>query len=283
AELARRGFTAAVIDKRDLAGGLNTYGVAEYKFRPADSAREIELVRSLGVEFRLGVEVTSVEELEKEFDLLFIGVGLGATGRLGIPGESLDGVVDALHFIAEYKTNGGVRVGRRVAIVGGGNTAIDAATAACRLGAVEVHMLYRRGESEMPAFRFEFELAKQDGVVFHWNTQPVAIHGASAVESVECARMESMRPVEGSNFRLDCDMVIPSIGQSKLVEFLARCRGVGVDRGRVACDARTGATANPRYYAGGDCVNGGREVVDAVAEGKRAALAMARRLEEMYG
>ncbi|MCI0433125.1 MAG: NAD(P)-dependent oxidoreductase [Gemmatimonadetes bacterium] len=283
AELARLGFAVTVIDKRDRAGGLNTYGVAEYKFRPADSEKEVALVRSLGVEFRLGVEVTSVDDLEREFDILFIGVGLGSTHALGIPGEGLAGVIDALHFIAEYKTNGGARVGRRVVVVGGGNTAIDAATAARRLGAAEVRMVYRRDESEMPAFRFEVELARQDGVTFHWNTQPVAIHGNGVVESVECVRMERMQPVSGSNFRLECDTVIPSIGQSKLVEFLARCRGVELNAGRVVADAHTGRTANPRYYAGGDCVNGGREVVDAVAEGKRAALEIARRLEEIHG
>ena len=107
---------------------------------------------------------------------------------------------------------------------------------------------------------------------FHWQAHPVAIHGRAAVEALECTR-----------FRLDCDMVIPSIGQTRLVDFLARCRGVELAGGCVVVDPSTGGTANPRYFAGGDCVNGGREVVDAVAEGKRAGIAIARRLGEIHG
>jgi dihydropyrimidine dehydrogenase (NAD+) subunit PreT len=284
AELRRHGYGVTIFDRKPLAGGLNTYGVAEYKFRPADSAKEVEMIRALGVEFRLGVDVgaaPTIEELEKEFAAIFIGVGLGATQPLAIPGEKLSGIIDALHFIAGYKTNGATSVGRRVVIVGGGNTAIDAATAARRLGAEGVCMIYRRGESQMPAFRFELELAKQDGVGFLWNTQPVAIHGEGAVESIECVRMgPDLEPVAGSNFLVPCDMVIISIGQSKLLDFLARCRGVTLAQDRVVADPLTGQCGNPRYFAGGDCVNGGREVVDAVAAGKRAATGIVQWLEK---
>ena len=132
---------------------------------------------------------------------------------------------------------------------------------------------------------FEFDLAKREGVRFHWLTQPVAIHGSTAVEAVECMRMElgppdrrgrhEPRQVPGSNFRLACDMVIPSIGQSRLLDFLSQFREVQLAGGCVAVDPATGQTSNPRYFAGGDCVNGGREVVDAVAEGKRAAVGIA--------
>jgi dihydropyrimidine dehydrogenase (NAD+) subunit PreT len=293
ARLRRMGFAATVFDRRPLAGGLNTYGVAEYKFRPADSQKEVLLVRSLGVEFRLGEEVSGprIEELESQFDVLFLGVGLGPTQPLHVPGEDLPGVIDALRFIAEYKTKRGAPVGRRVVVIGGGNTAIDAATAAVRLGAEEVHVLYRRSEAEMPAFRFEYDLAKQDGVHFHWLTQPVAIHGRDAVEWVECVsvalespgRRGRPQPIAGSNFALPCDMVIPSIGQSRLLAFLEQCRDIQLERGCVMVDPASGQTSNPRYFAGGDCVNGGREVVDAVAEGQRAAVAIARRLEEIHG
>ncbi|MBI1789857.1 MAG: NAD(P)-dependent oxidoreductase [Acidobacteria bacterium] len=290
AELRRRGVAVTVFDARPLPGGLNTYGIADYKFRPADSLREVELVRSMGVEFRCGVQVGSqvaIEELEREFNAIFVGVGLGPTEALGVPGEQLAGVVDALRFIAEYKTaEAKPRVGRRVVVVGAGNTAIDAATAAVRLGAEEVTIVYRRGEREMPAFKYEYEIAKQDGIRFEWLAQPAAIHGATCVEGVECARMElgppdatgrrAPRPAPGVVFRLDCDMVITSIGQSRLVAFLRQCRGVRVESGRVVVNPRTGQTANPKYFAGGDCVNGGREVVDAVAEGKRAGQGIAQ-------
>jgi len=237
-----------------------------------------------------------VKELEERFDIVFLGIGLGRTQPLDIPGEGLPGVIDALRFIAEYKTHRGARVGRRVVVIGGGNTAIDAATAALRLGAEEVHMLYRRSETEMPAFEFEYDLAKKEGVRFHWLTQPVAIHGANgngAVESVECVRMElgppdrrgrrEPRQVPGFSFQLPCDMVIPSIGQSRLLDFLSQFRDVRLAGGCVVVDPANGQTTNPRYFAGGDCVNGGREVVDAVAEGKRAAAGIARSLEAMHG
>jgi len=296
AGLRQLGYPVTIFDSKPMAGGLNTYGVAEYKLGTVDSQKEVGLVRSLGVEFRLGAEIGGelrLKELEDQFDVLFVGAGLGPTQPLGIPGQDLPGVIDALHFISEYKTKrGATPVGKRVVVVGGGNTAIDAATAALRLGAVQVDILYRRSELEMPAFRFEYDMAKEDGVHFHWLTLPVAIHGKNAVESIECVQMElgpadrrgrrQPQPITGSNFQLNCDMVIPSIGQSRLLAFLSQFRGIQLEGGCVVVDPN-GQTSNPRYYAGGDCVNGGREVVDAVAEGKRAAAGIARRLEQIYG
>jgi glutamate synthase (NADPH/NADH) small chain len=282
AELRRRGINVTLIDKNPMGGGLNTYGIAEYKLRPADSLKEVELVRSMGAEFKLGAEAKP-DALEKEYDAIFLGVGLGSTHRLKIPGEELDGVVDAIEFIAKYKT-ASIQVGRRVVVIGAGNTAIDAATAARRLGAEEVHILYRRGENEMPAFDYEYEIAKLDRIEFHWNTQPVRIHGKQGVEGIECVRFDAkLAPIAGSNFHIPCEMVIPSIGQTKLVEFLSRCRGVELRDGRVAINRETGQTANPKYFAGGDCVNGGREVVDAVADGKRAGIGIAKWLEAHHG
>jgi dihydropyrimidine dehydrogenase (NAD+) subunit PreT len=282
AELRRRGFAVTIIDKNPLAGGLNTYGIAEYKFRPSDSKKEVDLVRSMGVEFRLGTEA-NIESLQHEFNAIFIGVGLGSTHRLNIPGETLPEVVDALKFIASYKTSS-IRVGRRVIIIGAGNTAIDAATAAHRLGAEEVHIIYRREQDEMPAFDYEYQLALLDNVEFHWHTQPVRIHGTSAVESIECVRVDkNLAPIPNSNFTIPCEMVIPSIGQTRLVDFLSRCKGVELRNGCVVVNPETGQTANPKYFAGGDCVNGGREVVDAVAAGKRAAAGIAKSLEANHG
>jgi dihydropyrimidine dehydrogenase (NAD+) subunit PreT len=271
AELRKRGYAVTIFDRQKMPGGLNTYGIAEYKLRPADSLKETELVRSTGVEFLLGVEADP-QQLEGEFDAVFLGVGLGASHRLNIPGEHLAGVIDALSFISDYKT-GSVAMGRRVVVIGAGNTAIDAATAAVRLGASEVHILYRRGEAEMPAFEYEYELAKLDRIEFHWHAQPVRIHGSTAVEAIECA------VVNQPDLRLPCDMVILAIGQSRLVDVLARCRGVEIEAGRVRVDRETGQTTNPKYFAGGDCVNGGREVVDAVADGKRAGIGIAAYFE----
>jgi glutamate synthase (NADPH/NADH) small chain len=215
--------------------------------------------------------------------VIFLGVGLGSTHRLNILGETLPEVVDALKFIAAYKTSS-IRVGRRVIIIGAGNTAIDAATAAHRLGAEEVHIIYRRGQDEMPAFDYEYELALLDNVEFHWHTQPIRINGTSAVESMECVRVDKdLAPIPNSNFQIPCEMIIPSIGQVRLVDFLARCKGVELKNGCVVVNPETGETNNPKYFAGGDCVNGGREVVDAVAAGKRAAAGIAKSLEAHHG
>jgi glutamate synthase (NADPH/NADH) small chain len=210
--------------------------------------------------------------------------------RLGIPGESLHRVIDALRFIERYKTSPDFQVGGRVVVIGGGNTAIDAANAARRLGADEVHLFYRRSEREMPAFKSEYDHSKVEGVRFHWLAQPMEVIGfegrAAAVRFVETrlgAPDDSGRrfviPVPESQYEFACDMVIPAIGQARLAALLENTRGIAVKNGMVVVDRPTGRTTNPRYFAGGDCVNGGREVVDAVADGKRAALAMAAQME----
>ena len=270
AELRRHGFPVTIVEARDVLGGLNTYGVAEYKFRPSDSHKEVEFIRSLGVEFRtgqaLGVQL-SLDELEAEFDAIFLGLGLGPTEKLNTPGEDLPGVIDAIRFIADYKLGRKVTVGKRVVVIGGGNTAIDAAIAARLLGAEEVNMAYRRGQAEMSAFAFEYEHAQKAGVRFLWNAAPVRIDGTNRVEAIQLA-----------NVRMSCDMVIIAIGQSKLANLLGNERGIEFAQGRIVTDPQTGRTANSKYFAGGDCANGGREVVDAVAEGKRAGRAIAEAL-----
>jgi dihydropyrimidine dehydrogenase (NAD+) subunit PreT len=291
AELRQRGFHVTIFERRPLPGGLNTYGVAEYKLRAADSLREIELIAELGVEFRFGAEINdapALAELERDFDILFLGVGLGPMHRLALPGDAHPAVIDALKFIEDYKLGLTTSVTGRVVVVGAGNTAIDAANAAKRLGAAEVLVVYRRTEEHISAFGFEYAQSKQEGVRFAWLTQLIAVHGSErAIESVECVAMQidtqgNVRPVEGSNFRIACDLVIPAIGQSPLEDLLSSVRDLKVQCGRVLVDRETGQTANPRYFAGGDCVNGGREVVDAVAEGKRAGIAIAQLLEAAH-
>ncbi len=287
AELCRQSARATVIDRRDLPGGLNTYGVAEYKLRAADSVREVEMIRQLGVEFRCGVDVDSaaaLEALEAEFDFIFLGLGLGAMQRLNIPGENADKVMNALELIAAYKTGHLREMHGTVVVVGAGNTAIDAANAARRLGASTVYMLYRRGESEMSAFEFEYEHAKQEGVQFLWNRLPVAIreeaHGRLLLDTVQVRQQNGkLERVPESQAEIACDLVVPAIGQSPLTQLLQELRGIEVRDGRIVADRVTGRTGNPKYFAGGDCVNGGREVVDAVAGGKRAATAMLKSAE----
>ena len=283
AELRRHGASVTVYDNRPLPGGLNTYGVAEYKLRPADSLREVEMIRGMGVEFRqaeIGAALP-LEQLEAEYDFVFIGVGLGAMERLAIPGDQLPGVIDALRFIERYKTQPDFAPGKTVIVIGGGNTAIDAANAAVRLGAQSVHLFYRRTSNEMPAFPFEYDHAKIEGVRFHWLAQPVAVVEADgrvgAVRFVRTRLSEAdlhgrrtAEPIAGSEYEVACDTVIPALGQSRLTAMLS----LEMNGASLAVDRPTGRTSNPKYYAGGDCVNGGREVVDAVADGKRAALGM---------
>lgn len=295
AELSQRGFPVTVIERRGLPGGLNTYGVAEYKLRAPDSLREVAMIADLGVEFRFGFAIENEDDLaalEEEYDAIFLGIGLGAMNQLHVPGADHPAVVDALEFIARYKTAADLTVGNHVVVIGAGNTAIDAANAARRLGAARVTIVYRRTERELPAFGFEYEHAKVEGVSFEWLAQPVAIHTypAGGIASLECVRLEwtdsgdvsdpVSTPIPGSNFHLFCDMVIPAIGQTPLLGLLEQCRGVEMSGGRVHIDRATGRTSNPKYYAGGDCVNGGREVVDAVADGKRGGVAIAHWFEE---
>jgi dihydropyrimidine dehydrogenase (NAD+) subunit PreT len=286
AELAQQGFSVTVFDRNPLPGGLNTYGVAEYKLTARASLLEIELIAQLGVEFRYDAEVDAqlIEDLERNYDFIFLGIGLGGANRLAIPGGDHPGVVDALEFIAAYKTAKVTRVNGCVVVIGAGNTAIDAANAARRLGAEKVSILYRRTANTMSAFEFEYEHAKQEGVGFLWQTLPLRIHAdGGMLEFLECVRVdESLAPIPGSEFHLACDLILPAIGQLPLLELLESIRGVTLDGGRVAIERKTGQTTNPKYFAGGDCVNGGREVVDAVADGKRAALAMASQLEAIH-
>lgn len=282
AELRRQGAAVTIFERRPLPGGLNTYGVAEYKLRAADSLREVELIQRMGVEFRFGVSIESastLDAIESEFDFIFLGLGLGAMQRLGIPGEDVDGVMNALELIAGYKTGRIRELTGTVVIIGAGNTAIDAANGALRLGAATVYLLYRRSQAEMSAFDFEFEHSKQEGVQFLWRRQAVAIrsgeHGGLLLDTVHVRQVDhTLLPIPDSQYTIACDLIVPAVGQSPLAELVQQFRGIDIHSGRIVAEPVTGRTGNPRYFAGGDCVNGGREVVDAVADGKRAALAI---------
>ncbi|MFZ0303980.1 MAG: FAD-dependent oxidoreductase [Terracidiphilus sp.] len=290
AELCRHGAKATIIEKRALPGGLNTYGVAEYKLRATESLREVEMIQRMGVEIKFGAAADSaadLEELEREFDFIFLGLGLGAMQRLGIPGEEHEGVMNALELISAYKTGNLRELHGTVVVVGAGNTAIDAANAAKRLGAETVYLLYRRGEGDIGAFDFEYDHAKQEGVQFLWRRRPLAVregaHGRLLLETVQVRQTEgALESVPDSQFTIACDLLVPAIGQSPLTALVQELRGVEVREGRIIADLATGRTGNPRYFAAGDCVNGGREVVDAVAGGKRAALAILKAAEAKY-
>jgi dihydropyrimidine dehydrogenase (NAD+) subunit PreT len=293
AELRRRGIRAHLYDARPLPGGLNTYGVAEYKLPLVESLREIEMLSQLGVEFHFEtmVDAVALAELERTHDAVFLGIGLGAIHRLGIAGEQLSGVTNALDLIADYKSGALTKMPARVVVVGAGNTAIDAAIAAVRLGSSDVRVVYRRGPEQMSAFTFEYEHARDEGVQFLWHVQPVRIHGDKTVDRIELVRLVAMEggslvPQPGSEFSLETELVVLSIGQGTHTGFLAESGGrngkVELERGRIVIDRVTGQTSHPKFFAGGDCTNGGREVVDAVADGKRAGIGIAAWLEVQH-
>jgi len=293
AELRRRGIRAQLYDARPLPGGLNTYGVAEYKLPLVESLREIEMLAQLGVDFHFEtmIDAAALAELEQKHDAVFLGIGLGSIHRLGIAGEQLSGVTNALDLIAGYKSGVLTTVPERVVAVGAGNTAIDAAIAAVRLGSTEVHIVYRRGPERMSAFAFEYEHARNEGVKFLWHVQPIRIHGDKKVERIELTKLGatqdgSLVPQPDSEFSLEADLIVLSIGQGTHTGFLPESGGkngkVELERGRILIDRATGQTSNPKFFAGGDCTNGGREVVDAVADGKRAGIGIAAWLEVQH-
>jgi glutamate synthase (NADPH/NADH) small chain len=299
--LARLGYAVTIYDKKPLPGGLDTYGMAEYKMSQIVSVEEARQVERLGVEFRLNCEILSeppasagglnantsnadgnpsayadgsdriaFADLQSKHDAIFLGIGLGATNRLNIEGENLDGVIDALDFIERIKTRDwkSVPLGKTIAVIGAGNTAVDAVTQAKRLGAERVLMVYRKTAKQMPAYEYEYELAKKDAVEFVWQAAPIGISSNENGLSLHCEK------TDGSNqiFEIPCDMIIKAIGQQKSVQFLSQIADVELDeKGRILVNTETMQTTNPKIFAGGDCVNGGREAVDAAQTGKLAA------------
>jgi len=283
ATLARLGHQVTVFEKQPQAGGLNTYGIAYYKLKPKVSLEEVALVQALGVDLRCGVTVgrdVPVADLERDYGAIFLAVGLGAAARLNLPGETAPEVLDALDFIRQLHTHPleHVPVGLRVAVIGGGNTAIDAVTQAKRLGAHRAFIVYRRDAAAMPAYDFEFEHAKRAGAQFFFQAAPLEIvltDGHVTGLRLVATRLVDGRaePVRGTEWVEPCDLVLKAVGQAKQVQFLRELFPELVidDSGVIAHDPLTGQTNLPHVFTGGDCGNGGREVVNAVGEGKKAA------------
>ena len=273
--LARLGYDVTIYERKPKAGGLDTYGMAEYKMPQAVSLDEAEHVAAIGVKFMLNTEIVHGTAPETEvlggevntvgFDLLdewhdaiFLGVGLGDTIVLNIPGEDLDGVYDALHFIERVKTRDwqSVPLGRTVAVIGAGNTAIDAVTQAKRLGAERVVMVYRRTEKDAPAYHYELELARKDGIEFVWQAAPVGIlsEDGKHVTGLRCEKTDGSLEL----FEIPCDMVIKAVGQQKMRGFFESVAQVELDeKGRVKTNERM-QTSNPKIFSGGDCANAGK-------------------------
>lgn len=296
AELRRYGCTVTVYEAREQAGGLDTYGIVEFREPLAVSKWEVQQVEALGVQFHYGVKVgqdVSWEEVKSRHDVLIIAVGLGPVPPLGIPGEQLKGVYNALELIALTKMGEDqtVDLGDRVVVIGAGNTAVDAATCAKRLGALEVTILYRRGEDAMPAYAYEYAFAKLEGVNYKWWTVVTSILGDTRVQGVHCRQSalaetntpgESLRhqPLvvkENSDFEIACDSVIIATGQSRLRSPWAAL-GIQQKEDVPMVDPLTFETSRPRVYAVGDCLAPSEAtVVSAVQQGKQAAWDIVKR------
>jgi glutamate synthase (NADPH/NADH) small chain len=283
-ELAALGHWVTIWDAREEIGGLARYAIAPYRQWRDPLPGEGSMIAALGVEFRLGVTVdnpTTLARIEEGADAVFLAVGLGADADVRYPGDDLRGVWESLPFIEAIKTGSAPEVGDRVAVIGGGNTAVDVAREARRLGAHDVVLLYRRTADEMPAYRHEVAEAEAEGVRFRWLTNPVRFLGDGRLEGVECQRMRlgapdhrgrpRPEPVPGTEYIIPADAAVKALGQRPRIELLGMIDGLEVVAGRPTVDPRTGQTTNPRYFAGGDALSGGATVVEAVRDAKIAA------------
>ena len=304
-DLARMCYRVVIFEAFHQPGGVLVYGIPEFRLPKRIVAREIDYIRSLGVEIRADNVIGrthTIDELHSSgFDAVFIATGAGLPKFMNIPGENLNGVYSANEFLTRsnlmkaylfprYETP--IKIGRNVAVVGGGNVAMDTARTAMRLGAEQVHIIYRRSRDEMPARIEEIENAEEEGIVFHLLTNPVRIIGKRIegkrgewVSDIECLRMElgepdesgrrSPRPVPGSEFRMPMDLVIMAIGSGANPLISTTTPDLAINRwGYIVTDPETGATNKPGVYAGGDIVTGAATVIEAMGAGRRAARAI---------
>lgn len=282
-ELRSLGYKVDIFEAKSLPSGLNVYGVAPYKITNEEVLDEVAyLEKQLGFKIKYNTPISGKKDLAKleaKYDAIFIGIGLGATRDLNISGEDLKNVHGAAEFIEDLRIKQHkVKVGKKVIVLGGGNTAMDAASESARLGAKKVVLAYRRSKEEKGAYSFEYDLAKKVGVEGLFNASPVRLvsDGNGNVAGVRFAKTKTvngkLKIKDKDTFVVECDMVIKATGQSKQVSFLQKIEGLELDRkGRIVTDNDSYQTTNPKYFAAGDAVNGGAEVVNAVAEAKVAA------------
>jgi glutamate synthase (NADPH/NADH) small chain len=283
--LSQEGIDVTIFEKESKGGGLMTYGIAAYKVTPEFCEDEVNYITSIG-----GIDIKynqalgkdfSVEDLKSKYDAVYLAFGVGLARQLDIPGENLIGVIDAIEFIYQLRTNdfSHLPVGDKVAVIGMGMTAIDAATQAKRLGAKEVTLVYRRTQEEMPCTEHELNIAKLDGCSIIWLASPKEIIGENgAVKSLVCDMMELGEPdisgrrspvSTGEMITLEVDMVIKAAGQMPFSEIVKSAQ-LENSSGKLTVKEKSATNLNG-IFAGGDCVNGGREVVDAVQAGKDGA------------
>ncbi|MBC7342201.1 MAG: NADPH-dependent glutamate synthase [Clostridia bacterium] len=300
ADLARMGHQVTVFEALHVPGGVLMYGIPEFRLPKRIVQAEIDTIRQMGVEIRtntvIGKTLTVDELFEMGYDAVFIGTGAGLPSFMHIPGENLNGIYSANEFLTRTnlmraydfpKAVTPIKVGRRVAVTGAGNVAMDAARTALRLGAEESYIVYRRSEEEMPARKEEVEHAKEEGVKFHLLTAPVEFHGdeSGAVKGMTCIRFELGEPdasgrrrpvpIKGSEYYMEVDTVVIAIGQSPNPLVPQTTPGLETNaHGCIVAAPDTGATSRPGVFAGGDIVTGAATVILAMGAGKAAARAI---------
>jgi glutamate synthase (NADPH/NADH) small chain len=304
-DLVKRGVDVTVFEALHVAGGVLKYGIPEFRLPRHVIDMEVENLRRQGVRFELDVvigKLFTIPDLlgEMGFDAVFVGTGAGSPKFMNVPGESLNGVFSANEFLTRVNLMGGHRkplydtpvgMGRRVAVVGAGNTAMDSARVAMRIGADEVSIVYRRSERESPARVEEIRHAKEEGVRFRWLTNPVRVLGSAEgwVRGLECVEMElgepddsgRRRPVAkaGTEHVIDVDTVISALGTTANPIITQTTPGLAVNKwGYIVVDEATGATSIPGVFAGGDIVTGAATVILAMGAGRRAAAGILRHL-----
>jgi NADH-quinone oxidoreductase subunit F len=284
-ELAKKGYPVTVFEASQHAGGMLRKCIPEFRLPKNTVDAEIEQIKRTGVEIQtettLGRDLSFGDLWQKGYKAIFVSVGAHKTRKLGVEGESLKGVFDALDFLRLTNEEKDIDVGKKVVVIGGGNVAIDSARTALRSGATEATILYRRSMEEMPANPYEMKEAEQEGVKITFLVAPKRILGQNGhVSGVECVKMElgepdesgrrSPKPIEGSEFTVVTDSVILAIGEAPDVSFLPK--EIDVTEGStVAVDPFSVITSQPGVFAGGDCVSGPATVIEAIIAGKKAA------------
>ena len=292
-ELRILGYTVDIFEAKEKPSGLTIYGTAPYKITNQEVLDEIEYLQNqLKFNIHYKSPITTKEqlnELEVKYDAIFLGVGIGPTAKVNIPGTEKENVVGAVEFIEELRMKQHkIHVPDKVIVIGGGNTAIDAASETARMGAREVILAYRRSHDEMGGYDFEYDLARSAGARGLFNVQPVEITGDKQATGVKFVRTDTkngkLEYIDGSEFVMNCDLVIKATGQAKLSGFFDLIDGLEVDQStRVVVDEESFQTMNPKYFAGGDAVNGGAEVVNGAHDGKAAAHGIEQWLNQLNG
>ncbi|MDC9724243.1 MAG: FAD-dependent oxidoreductase [Urechidicola sp.] len=275
------GFDVDVFEAKSNPSGLMVHGIAPYKITNEEVLKEIDYLQNqLGFNIKYDSAINSKEELlklENDYDAIFLGVGLGKTATLGLDGENKEGVIGAVEFIEELRMkHHKTQVPKKVVVIGGGNTAMDAASESARMGARKTVLAYRNSKEKMGAYGFEYDLAIGAGVDSLFNVSPIAIVGNGKVEGVKFAKTEMvdgrLQTNMNNTFIVRCDMVIKATGQAKQDGFYELIDNLEIDsKTRIVVDETTFQTSNSKYFAGGDAINGGAEVVNAAYDGKMAA------------